>query len=144
MYDTRLRTLIIDHVSTSMSKKNIMDKETKRLLTGGISATDSLSSIPENRMKDSLAAMIAPHIRDHFFVCEDYDLEERALQDITWRGLGLPSIPTAPRRKKRCRGLHEISKGASCQHASDGKAQRVHKPLLHMVFVHRQYSRRTG
>ena len=104
IYDTRLRTLIIDHVSTSMSRKNIMDKETKKLLTGGITATDSLSSIPENRMKDSLAAMITPHIRAHFFVCEDDELEEKALQDITWRGLGLPSLPAAPRTDRSSAG----------------------------------------
>ena len=44
--------------------------------------------------------------------------------------------------KKRHLRLREVSKGASCQHASDGKAQRAHKPLLHMVFVHYKYELR--
>ena len=61
VYDTRLRALIIDHVTSSLSKKNILDKETKQLLSGGVKTTGSLSSTPENKMKDSLASMITPH-----------------------------------------------------------------------------------
>ena len=41
IYDTRLRSLIIDHVLVSLSKKNILDKETKHLLRGSADTTDS-------------------------------------------------------------------------------------------------------
>ena len=99
-----MRALTIDHVTYSLSKKNIVDKETKQLLSGGVDTTDSLSSTPENKMKDALASMITPHIREHFFICEDYRIEEQALQDITWRSLGLPTIPTPPRSDRTASG----------------------------------------
>ena len=103
-YDTRLRALIIDHVNSSLSKKNLLDKNTKQLLDGGVNITDSLSSTPESKMKDSLASMITPHIRDHFFVCEDYRVEQEALQDLTWRSLGLATVPTPPRSERNASG----------------------------------------
>ena len=103
-YDTRLRALIIDHVNSSLSKKNLLDKNTKQLLDGGVNTTDSLSSTPESKMKDSLASMITPHIRDHFFICEDYRVEQEALQDLTWRSLGLATVPTPPRSDRNASG----------------------------------------
>ena len=46
VYDTRLRSLIIGHVLVSLSKKQILDKEMKRHLTGSVDTTGSLSSTP--------------------------------------------------------------------------------------------------
>ena len=103
-YDTRLRTLIIDHVFNSLSKRQRLDEKTKQLLKGHVSTTDSLSSTPQSRFKDALSSMITPHLKDYFFICEDPAIERQALENISWRQLGLASIPAEPRRNASASG----------------------------------------
>ena len=104
IYDTRLRTLIIDHVFNSLLKRQRLDEQTKRLLKGHVSTTDSLSSTPQSRFQDTLSSMVTPHLNEYFFICEDPEIERQALENISWRQLGLATIPAEPKRNASASG----------------------------------------
>jgi hypothetical protein len=95
-YDTRLRALVLAHVRDSLRKRKTLTEEDRRFFIGDVNTSDSLSSTPHAKIKDTLAQLCIAHVREHFFICEDPSVETSAIEDICWRSLGMRSLPAAP------------------------------------------------